>query len=124
MADSAEFSVDIRFTQKINHDKLIENLQHLLGDDFSIEVLINKKPVVTDVTDPFVKTVDRIIGIRRKNGNIPKALPYFTDGSALQEYYKGTPTIILGPGDPRLAHKTDEYCSVKSITDAEKYFIN
>jgi len=120
--DQAQFSIDIRSTRKINHAQIVKNLQHLLGRDFTIDVLVDRKPVVTDDAHPFVKMTDRIIGLDRRNGTIPKALPYFTDGSALQEYYNGTPTIILGPGKPQMAHQTDEYCPIKSIEEAANIY--
>ncbi len=35
-----------------------------------------------------------------------------TDGAVLQDYYGGAPTVILGPGEPEMAHQTDEYCEI------------
>jgi len=120
--DKAEFSIDVRSTTKINHSELLSKLEQILGDEFIIETLIDRKPVFTDVESNFVKSVDRVIGIDRANNNIPKALPYVTDASILQEIYKGVPTIILGPGKAAMAHQTDEYCEVESIIKAEENF--
>lgn len=122
--DKAEFSIDIRSTTKINHKKVIEEFQDLLGDEFSIETLIDRKPVFTNESDPFVKLVDKLVGVDRINDEIPKALPYVTDASILQEYYKGIPTIIMGPGQSFMAHQTDEYCKLDSIQKAEENFYN
>ena len=33
------------------------------------------------------------------------------------------PTLILGPGEPFMAHKTDEYCVVERIEEAETAYI-
>ena len=30
----------------------------------------------------------------------------------------GLPTVILGPGETAMAHKTDEYCLVSKINEA------
>ena len=43
------------------------------------------------------------------------ALPFFTDAAVLQPAFGGVPTVILGPGDTRMAHQTDEYCLVDNI---------
>lgn len=40
---------------------------------------------------------------------------HFTDCLVLTPAYGSPPTIILGPGDPELAHKTDEYCYLSKI---------
>ncbi len=120
--DSASFSIDIRSTRNINHQLIIKKLQTLLGNDFTIEVMVDKNPVFTDENNSFVKMVDRVVNINRSNHEVPKALPYFTDSSVLQEKYNGTPTIIFGPGEPKMAHQTDEYCEIGSIKKAEKDF--
>ena len=122
--DKAEFSIDVRSTTKMNHQNMIEELQDLFGDEFSVEQIIDRKPVFTDETDPFVQLVDRIARVDRVKDNIPKALPYVTDASILQEYYKGVPTIIMGPGEAHMAHQTDEYCKVEAIKKAEYNFYN
>ena len=32
------------------------------------------------------------------------------------------PTVILGPGEPQLAHQTDEYCKVSRIHESVDIF--
>ena len=41
-----------------------------------------------------------------------RGAPYFTDAAALTPGYGGLPTVILGPGEPNMAHQTDEYCVI------------
>ena len=46
---------------------------------------------------------------------------YFTDGSVLTPAFGNPPTIILGPGELTMAHKTDEFCyisKIENITEA------
>lgn len=115
--DHAEFTIDIRSTGQVNHDQIIERLKKELGEDASIEILVNLEPVSTSEEDPFVQRVYDLCQIDRSNG-FPKALPYLTDGSVLQRFYHGIPTIILGPGQPEMAHQTDEFCYVSQIERA------
>jgi succinyl-diaminopimelate desuccinylase len=43
---------------------------------------------------------------------------FFTDGAALTQAYPGAPIVILGPGEPQLAHQTNEYCFLNRIEEA------
>jgi succinyl-diaminopimelate desuccinylase len=45
----------------------------------------------------------------------PRVATYFTDAAALNRAYSDPPTVILGPGEPQMAHQTDEYCVVDRI---------
>jgi succinyl-diaminopimelate desuccinylase len=60
-----------------------------------------------------------ILGERPKE----RAATYFTDASALTPAYGGVPTIVLGPGEPSLAHHTDEWCEVGRIGQAVEAYV-
>jgi len=62
--------------------------------------------------------VYEVCGRSKQNDSGPVSLPYLTDGSVLQAYYGGVPTVIMGPGEPGMAHQTDEYCSINKIRQA------
>ena len=47
----------------------------------------------------------------------PKSAPFLTDAAVLTPWLNNVPTIILGPGEPEMAHQTDEYCFVQKIKD-------
>jgi succinyl-diaminopimelate desuccinylase len=113
--DHAEFTIDIRSTTKIDHAKILVKLGKELGNEIVLETLVNLKPVSTVETDPFIQLVYDVCGIDRADKVFPKALPYLTDGSVLQRIYNGVPTVILGPGQPELAHQTDEYCNLQKL---------
>jgi succinyl-diaminopimelate desuccinylase len=38
-----------------------------------------------------------------------------TDAANLLKVYAGAPAIVLGPGEPQMAHQTDEYASMERI---------
>jgi hypothetical protein len=48
--------------------------------------------------------------------------PFFTDASELTPAMGGVPTIILGPGETIMAHKTDEYCLIPKIEEAVELY--
>jgi succinyl-diaminopimelate desuccinylase len=49
---------------------------------------------------------------------LPKTATYNTDAGNLLKVYAGAPAVVLGPGEPQLAHQTDEYCSIERIGQA------
>jgi succinyl-diaminopimelate desuccinylase len=65
-----------------------------------------------------------VCGINSDTEGFPKSMPYLTDGSVLQPAYGGVPTVILGPGQPEMAHQTDEYCYVAKIEQAVEIYKN
>ena len=52
----------------------------------------------------------------------PKTITFSTDGAWLKPGYGGPPAVILGPGEPRLAHQTDEWCSMARIEQSVDVF--
>jgi succinyl-diaminopimelate desuccinylase len=113
--DHAEFTIDIRSTSKSDHSKILARLAKEFGNETTIETLVDLKPVSTDENDPFIQLVYDVCGVDRADKEFPKALPYLTDGSVLQRAYNGVPTVILGPGQPEMAHQTDEYCYLQKL---------
>jgi succinyl-diaminopimelate desuccinylase len=113
--DHAEFTIDFRTTTRVDHSKILEKLTGEIGNETEIETLVDLKPVYTPEDVPFIKLVYKVCGIEKPAAGFPMALPYLTDGAVLQRFYKGAPTIILGPGLPEMAHQTDEYCLVKEL---------
>jgi succinyl-diaminopimelate desuccinylase len=120
--DHAEFSIDIRSTSKVEHSEILSRLAAELGPETSLETLVNMESVFTDEKDSFVQLVYDICGVDRNNSTVSKTLPYLTDGSVLQRLYKGAPTIILGPGQPEMAHQTDEFCYISKLEESVKIY--
>ncbi len=119
--DHAEFTIDIRSTSKLKHDQVLARLKTELSDT-SLEILVDLKSVCTDENDPFVQMVYEVCEVEKGSEAYRKTLPYLTDGSVLQPLYHGVPTIILGPGQPEMAHQTDEFCYVSNIEQAVKIY--
>lgn len=122
--DHAEFTIDIRSTDKIKHSEILERLSGELGKEVTIEVLVDLPPVSTLEISPFVQLVYTVCGINPVKDVLRKSLPYMTDGAVLQKSYNGVPTIILGPGQPEMAHQTDEFCYTTKIEEAVSIYKN
>lgn len=122
--DHALFTLDIRSTTATRHHSVLETLTQHLGPEIELETLVDLDPVSTLETDPFIQWVYEVCEVDKKSESWPKSLPYVTDGSVLQPYYGGVPTIILGPGQPEMAHQTDEYCSIENIIQSVSIYKN
>ena len=124
VADHAEFTIDARTTTKTSHTKLLNYLKKEMGEKVSIETLVDLKAVSSEEFHPFVQLVYEACGVTPGDSAFPKAMPYLTDGAILQPAFQGVPTVILGPGQPEMAHKTDEFCYVSKIEEAVKMYID
>jgi succinyl-diaminopimelate desuccinylase len=120
--DHAEFSIDIRSTSKVDHEELLRRLRAEMGPGTELETLVNMGSVHTSEEDPFAELVYEVCNTDMEIKNRMKTLPYLTDGSVLQRLYNGVPTIILGPGQPEMAHQTDEFCFTDKLEEAVKIY--
>lgn len=122
--DFAEFTIDVRSTTKINHSNIIERLKKDFNGEAEIEVLVDMNPVSSNEKDSFVQLVYDVCQIDRTSNEYPKSLPYLTDGSVLHRLYNKVPTVILGPGQPEMAHQTDEFCYTENIIKSVEIYKN
>ena len=54
---------------------------------------------------------------------VPRGVAYFTDASVLTPAFGNPPTVILGPGEPEMSHKTDEFCYISKIEEAAEAYL-
>jgi succinyl-diaminopimelate desuccinylase len=116
--DEAVIGIDIRSVPSATHADIRARLERELGPDVELETLIDLDPVYTAPDHPWVRQV--FATMQRFLGSEPqaKAATYFTDAAALGAAYQGPPTVILGPGEPHMAHQTDEYCLIDRVQTA------
>jgi succinyl-diaminopimelate desuccinylase len=121
--DQAEIGIDIRTIPGQRHSELRAALQAALGREVELEPVVDVPSIRTPVENPWVQQVFElmtpILGERPK----AQAATYFTDASALTPAFGGVPTIVLGPGEPSVAHQTDEWCEVDWIGQAVEAYV-
>ncbi len=122
--DHAEFTIDIRSTAKVDHNDLLNKLKKEIGDEAVIGILVDLKPVFTPENDPFVQIVYDECKVNSTGSGFSKTLPYLTDGAVLQKVYNDAPTVILGPGQPEMAHQIDEFCYLDKLAQAKNIYKN
>ena len=115
--DEAAFTVDLRTTVPGSHAGFVRRFAELLGPGARIATLLDLPAVRTPLDAPLVRAALAAAAASRVADPAPRALPFFTDASVLVEAC-AAPAVILGPGDPALAHQTDESCAVDEIVAA------
>jgi len=116
--DAARIGVDVRTVPGMDHAALRAKLQTLLGDGAEMDVFSDLGPVWTEPGDAWVRKVFEIVSAQTGEAAEPRTAAYMTDAANLLKIYRGAPTVVLGPGEPQMAHQTDEYCSMERVRQA------
>ena len=120
--DRATVGVDVRTIPGQDTARLRSQLSATLGPEIDMEPIIELPSVFTDASDEWVQTVfERARKIAGATASTRTA-PYFTDAAVLGPAYRTPPTVILGPGEPHLAHTTNEYCLRSRIYEAVELY--
>lgn len=113
--DEANVGIDMRTVPTQRHAHIRDVLGRALGPDVALETLLDVESVYTEPQNEWVQSVFDVmtpyLGVRPD----PRTATYFTDAAVLKPAYGNPPTVILGPGEPQLAHQTDEYCVAERV---------
>jgi succinyl-diaminopimelate desuccinylase len=120
--DRTSFAIDLRLIAGQSIDQVHRQLQTLLGDEVELNRLTAAPAIYTDPGHGWVQEVFSIMETYLGERPVPRAEAYFTDASALTAAFGDPPTVILGPGQPEMAHKTDEYCDLSRIETAVRIY--
>lgn len=120
--DRTQFDVDIRTSPDLQHATIRQNLTTALGEKVSVSTLVDLPAVLSEEQNAWVIAVYRRCQPLHDQPIVAKIVPYFTDASLLLPALGNPPCIILGPGEPGMAHQTDEYCLLSRLAEAEKLY--
>jgi succinyl-diaminopimelate desuccinylase len=120
--DHAEFDVDIRTVPGQDHAEIRKHLESYLEGEVELAATVDVNAVISDPEDAWVRDVFSALSDRF--GIVPEVATakYFTDASVLTPAYGNPPTLVLGPGEASVAHKTDEYCTVAKLYQAVEIY--
>jgi succinyl-diaminopimelate desuccinylase len=116
--DCATIGIDIRTIPGQDEEAILKSIESLFQSDAEITKILSVGGIATDPQNEWVQQVFDITAPSLGTRPVPRAATYFTDASFLTPAFGHPPTIILGPGEPEMAHKTDEYCLVSKIEQA------
>jgi len=111
--DAAEIGVDIRTVPGMDHAALRARLQALLGPEAELDVFSDLGAVWTEPEHDWMRRIFEIVRAQSGAAPEPRTATYMTDAANLRKVYAGAPTVVLGPGEPEMAHQTDEFCSME-----------
>ena len=122
--DLAEVGIDIRSTVNWSHSAMLKTIDQLLAPLApEIEVLFDLLPIWTEPANEVVAAVFGACETVRGELVHPRIVTFYTDGGVLGPGLGDVPTIVLGPGNPGMAHKVNEYVPVKELTEGVQIYL-
>ncbi len=121
--DRAVIGVDIRTIPDQRNRDVYENLQSYLGQEVEIERIVDAGSIITEPGHEWVQEVFDIMEPFCRKRPVARGVTYFTDASVLTPAFGNPPTLILGPGEPAMAHKLDEFCYISKIEEAVEAYV-
>ena len=122
--DEARITVDTRTVPGVDHAALCESLATLLAPRGArVRKIVDTPALYTEPQDAWVQEVFEVCAPFLGARPAPKTITFSTDGADLKRGFGGaTPAVIVGPGEPTLAHQTDEWASMQRIGEAVEIF--
>ena len=120
--DAAVIGIDIRTIPGQNHALIRAQLQRALGETVEIETTIDVGSIYSDPSHPWIQHAYDVVAPHLGERPQPRTVSYFTDAAVLKDAYRDVPMIVLGPGEPELAHQTDEYCLLDRIEQSVQIY--
>ena len=122
--DEAMLEIDIRMVPGQTGNRVIDDLKSTVGPEVAFQTILCLDAVASNLSDEWIQGVAELLKKPLDPRDESLGAPYFTDASILTPAYGNIPTVILGPGEPAMAHKTDEYCHISKIREAKDIFLS
>jgi succinyl-diaminopimelate desuccinylase len=124
--DSARLTVDLRTVPGIDHVHLCRSVQSLIGKLGTVRKIVETPPLYSE-PDEWIESVYEIAAPYVNAKPAPKTIMFSTDGADLKRGYREAgsgdiPAVIIGPGEPSIAHQIDEWCSIRRLEQSVEMY--
>jgi succinyl-diaminopimelate desuccinylase len=121
--DRARMTLDVRSVPGQDHTHICATLRCFANHGNARFSVFNDVPsVYTEPEHAWVQSVfdatEPLLGARPT----PRTITFSTDAAFLKPGFRDCPTVILGPGEPSVAHQTDEWVSCERIDASVEVF--
>jgi succinyl-diaminopimelate desuccinylase len=121
--DRCEAVMDFRFLDNSEKQYIADSIKRIAiveDSDLELEELLYRPAFVTGDNERIVITAHD--AIKSVTGEEPHkiTLSFFSDGAFIAT--SSIPTLIIGPGDPSLAHKANEHVSLSKVEESVKIY--
>lgn len=124
--DFCSVEVDMRILPNQNIEHLRQKIKNTIEEDFSkelgfarkFEVLNEKPPLSTNKSNDFVELTSSVLTDYTGKETKLVGLSIYTDASELIKDKHRYPIIVMGPGETKLAHTTNESVLIQEFYDA------
>ena len=120
--DRATIGIDIRTIPGQAHSDVYKGIKSCLGSEVELSRVLDLGGVMTDPDDDWIKQIFHMMEGVLGERPVPATMSGFTDVSVLKPFFGNPPTVILGPGEVTMAHKTDEFCYISKIEEAVEVY--
>lgn len=127
--DQCKLTLDIRTIPGQDKDKILKDIENMIQEisvrsqsTYQIKVINSMESVGTHESDDFVKLAVTTAKNHLNKDLSPLGVNYYTDASVYCPHLQ-IPTIIVGPGNPKLAHQPDEYIEIDKFIESIRYFM-
>ncbi|MGE4191922.1 MAG: M20 family metallopeptidase [Pseudodesulfovibrio sp.] len=120
--DRATFDIDMRTLPGQHGPDIVDRIIRASPPGTIAAQLLDIPAVWTEPSEPWIESAFQVLTPLLDAPPAIETVQFFTDAAAFRRALPDVPILVLGPGDPAMAHQTDEYCAIREIRQAVRLY--